>query len=352
MEDRHGGNIYDYGENTIAADFSASINPMGMPESARLALAACAEACEAYPDPECRELIKAISSIEGVPERNIVCGNGASQLISLAVRARKPRRALLTAPSFLEYERALLNEGASCASHTLSPDDGFTLTESYLEDLSDDIDMVFLCSPNNPTGQLVRPSLMEQIHDKCIKNGTLMVVDECFLELTGLDGQYTMRGRLSMGNLLIIKALTKTYAMPGLRAGYALCGSEKMADLLRSVQEPWSVSVPAQIAGAAALKEEGYIKRSAELIASEREYLIEALSSFPVRVIGASANFIFFYSEMPRLKERLLSEGILIRDCSSFKGLGPGYYRIAVRPRRENDLFIMALYRISGGIDG
>lgn len=342
----HGGDIYSARERFSGEilDFSANINPLGMPVSAVAAAKKAIEECEHYPDPLCRTLTSAISEKEGVFSSQVICGNGAADLIFRAVLALHPRRALLLAPSFAEYAQALAVVGCETSCHFLREQDGFSLTAEILPKLTAGIDLLFLCNPNNPTGEVIEPSLLEKILRRCREQDIFVVLDECFCDFLEEPEIYTQVGQLAQyPNLLILKAFTKIYAMAGLRLGYALCG-EKMGRAMEQCAQPWSVSIPAQAAGLAALEEKDYLIRTKELIRTQRKGLKEGIASLGWQVYGSKANFVFFRAPgQGNLKARLEEKGILIRGCGNYPGLDESYYRVAVRSPRENQMLLAAL---------
>ncbi|MBR6967582.1 MAG: aminotransferase class I/II-fold pyridoxal phosphate-dependent enzyme [Ruminococcus sp.] len=344
MIQQHGGNIYDHG---AIIDFSANINPLGMPEGVRRALLGGLDEIERYPDPYCRGLTESIAAYEEINAESIVCGNGADDLIFRIVHALRPRRALICAPAFGEYGRALSEAGCAVYEHILTEDNGFELTEDILGRLDEDMDICFLCTPNNPTGRLISPGLLRRIAEKCREKGIMLVCDECFLGFVRNGESFSLREHMN-GNCIILKAFTKLYAIPGLRLGYALCGDVGTAELIKRSGQFWSVSAPAQTAGRAALEDKGYVKRTVEYIGSQRGELLCGLASAGVKVFEGAANFLLIKSA-DGLAEKMLEEGILIRDCRSFSGLEKGFYRIAVRRREENRILLEALRRCLNG---
>lgn len=343
MKHIHGGNIYNYGK---IIDFSANLNPLGMPEKVKEAARNSISMAEHYPDPDCRELKKALMDKEGIPEENIICGNGAAELIFLLAAAKRPKRALLTAPSFAEYEQALKAAGCECSYYYLREQNGFSMKEDYLETLTMETDMVFLCNPNNPTGALCSRTFLERVLKKCREYGIFLVIDECFLDFLADKEKWTMKDRLSGGGFFLLKAFTKIYAMAGLRLGYGMTEDRELLKRMNELRQPWSVSVPAQEAGRAALLETEYVKQSVSYVEKERRWLEEKLSDYPFTVYEGRSNYLFFYAGRPDLKEALIPLGILIRDCSNYKGLKAGYYRIAVRTHEENEKLIKALNKL------
>lgn len=343
----HGGDVYSARQKMKQEplDFSANINPMGMPPGAVRAAADALQQCTQYPDPLCRELRAALAAYEGIPAEQIVCGNGAADLIFRIVAATHPRRALLLEPTFAEYEQALRSMDCSIAYFPLQESEGFVLPEAFLQQLTPEINLLFLCNPNNPTGRTVSPALLQEIWKRCEEAGILLVVDECFNEFLEHPEQNTLKDVLETGaNAVILKAFTKSFAMPGLRLGYGLCGNRDLAERIFSCGQPWGVSIPAQAAGVAALQEQGYLERMRRLIQTERRWLSENLARLGLCVFPSEANYILFRTETEiPLRERMEQRGVLIRACGNYRGLDDRYYRIAVRGHGENEHLIAAL---------
>lgn len=343
----HGGDVYSARQKMKQEplDFSANINPMGMPPGAVRAAADALQQCTQYPDPLCRELRAALAAYEGIPAEQIVCGNGAADLIFRIVAATHPQRALLLEPTFAEYEQALRAMDCSIAYFPLQESEGFVLPEAFLQQLTPEINLLFLCNPNNPTGRTVSPALLQEIWKRCEEAGILLVVDECFNEFLEHPEQNTLKDVLETGaNAVILKAFTKSFAMPGLRLGYGLCGNRDLAERIFSCGQPWGVSIPAQAAGVAALQEQGYLERMRRLIQTERRWLSENLARLGLCVFPSEANYILFRTETEiPLRERMEQRGVLIRACGNYRGLDDRYYRIAVRGHGENERLIAAL---------
>ncbi|WP_343253289.1 threonine-phosphate decarboxylase [Ligaoa zhengdingensis] len=342
----HGGDIYSAHERGLEAvlDFSANINPLGMPDGVREALASGLGSCEAYPDPLCRALTAALSQSLSQPAERILCGNGASDLIYRLVQALCPKTALVLAPCFEEYEQALSSVGCTVRRHLLREEEDFRLTERILGDLTEEIDLFFLCNPNNPTGQTVDQGLLRRILQHCRERGIVLALDECFNDFLDNPEAHTMRDSLAQNdNLILFYAFTKMYAIPGLRLGYCLCADRGLLERMYHCASPWNVSAPAQLAGIQALREEDYRRRTAALIRSERAFLREGLAKLGCTVYGSHANYLFFRLHVPHLRERLEPRGILLRDCGNFKGLSGEFCRIAVRGRTDNEALLAAM---------
>ena len=222
----HGGDVYRYPH---AIDFSSNCNPYGTPEGVKRAVAEAAELICHYPDVQCRKLREALAEEEEVPVSGIICGNGAADLIFGLALARKPRKALLLAPTFAEYAQALRSVGCEIAYCHLKEEQGFIPQESLPDRITEDVDMVFFCNPNNPTGVLTEVDFLRKLADKCAESHALFVVDECFLDFVREPGRHTMKPWLdAYDNLFLLKAFTKKYAMPGIRLGYGLCSNEEL----------------------------------------------------------------------------------------------------------------------------
>ena len=209
----HGGDWAGYRAEfgRDALDFSANVSPLGLPEGVARAITAALPTADRYPDPLCRELRAKLALHEGVPAEQILCGNGAADLIFRLVWAKKPRRALVTAPTFAEYATALESVGCTVERFFLREQEDFAVTDAFCAAIRPGVDMVFLCQPNNPTGQLTALPLVEQILHRCAACGTLLVVDECFLDFLPDHALHTAKGLLGEGNLVILKAFTKLY---------------------------------------------------------------------------------------------------------------------------------------------
>ena len=355
-------------------DFSASVNPLGAPASVIEAAKEALEEIDRYPDPYAEDLVKAIATYEGVPSDYIICGNGASEIIYSYCAAQRPKTTLEIAPAFSEYEEAVRVSGGEMLRYTCKASDlaegcDFVPSDDFFDCLSEvEPSTVFLCNPNNPTGKLYPKEFIEKVLRESRKLGACVFIDECFMDLS--EGMWSSKEFLKdYPNLFILKAFTKTFALPGLRLGYGLCSDENLLAKMSEITPPWNISSVAQAAGVAAVREAEHIKNAKELIGTEREFLTKELSTLGFKVSSSDANFILFYdsrathgaggTEQPNredggkgpadidLRTRLLEKGIAIRDCSNFPGLGRGWYRIAIRNHEDNQKLIDAL----GSID-
>lgn len=340
----HGGNVYHL-QGDIS-DFSVNLNPMGMPPCVIQAGQRAMAAQPRYPDPFCRVLTEAISARDGVSPDMVLCGNGASDLIDRLVRAAAPKTALISVPTFTEYEKQLELNNCKVIRHYEKEANAFGLNASILKEISPEVQMMFLCTPNNPTGQLVDAGLLHEILARCRKIGTLLVLDQCFLDLC--EGVSTdLTEELEGGGLVLLRALTKNYAMAPLRVGYCLCANQVLLTRMAELGQPWAVSVPAQEAGAAALLETpDWPKQFMDWLPRERTRLMEAVTQAGGQVFPSEANFFLFRWRNNTLCDQLIEHKILIRQCSDFIGLGPEFFRCSVQTPSENDRLICALKQI------
>lgn len=341
---KHGGDIY---RNQVDIDYSVNTNPLGPPERVLEVLRTQAGQIVHYPDMYCEQLRRKIAEYEQVSENEILCGNGAAELIYGAVQAVRPRRALLAVPSFAEYELALLTVGAKCDYYDCKEEMGFKIQEDFLERVTDEMDMVFLCNPGNPTGETIEKELLIQILDRCKKYQVMVILDECFIDFLQDQKEYEMTVyRKRYPNLLIVKAFTKIFCMPGLRLGYMIGTDQSVLQQIRKMLQPWNVSVLAQLCGIEALTEcENYLADTKKFLWKEKEKIIEKLCEKKFAVYGSKANYIFFRG-IEGLYEKALKERMLIRDCGNYRGLSDGYYRVAVRSQKENERLIAWLRKL------
>lgn len=347
----HGGNIYG---NEIEYDFSVNLNPLGPPKSVQDALVAALNHVEEYPDPEYRELRRGLANYWQLAEEQIVPGNGASELIPGIIRTLSPKTCMVTAPCYSGYETALNAAAPSCRIHRipLRAEDDFTLPENICQEIARvKPNLLILTNPNNPNGKRISANRLREIDDACRTAGTVLLVDECFLALSGGDEDSLIHCiRSEALPAVVLRAFTKTFAIPGVRLGYAVCSAPTAERIRRELPE-WNLSVFAQYAGRAVLEAaaggtSGYLAASVEMIAREREYLMAELESLGFRVFPSDANYILFQSRDRELHQKLLDKGILIRDCRDYHGLTAGFYRTAVRTHWENTALLQCLRNI------
>lgn len=340
----HGGNVYGYNKKLI--DFSSNISPLGLQPELKKAIEESIPDVVRYPDPDCRALREAVAKRENVLPSQVICGSGAADIIFQSVLAERPKRALLAAPCFSEYEQALKAFGTDIVFYQMKEENGWRLLDDYLDYIVPETGMLFLCNPNNPTGITINDNLLDMILERAYKSGVRVVLDECFCDFLDCPEKHSKYRYLSKyPNMMILKSFTKMYSLPGLRIGYGLCSDSGFIKRIESVRQPWSVSGPAQAAGIAAAGMAGIPAKTRAAVSKERDFLCRALRSLNIKYTKPEANYVFFHSRCG-LKEWLLTYGFLIRDCSNYTGLDTGYYRIAVRKHDENAVFVRALKKI------
>lgn len=335
----HGGERYG---RQVALDFSVNTNPLGVPPSVRAAVQEAAWRLDEYPDPSCRAITGALAERENVLPEWILWGNGAAELIYAYCAALRPVRALEAVPTFSEYAAALLPCGGQIEPYFLRRENDFALTSDFLTVLErTECKVVFLCNPNNPTGRLIDPALLSDIATICHRREMRLFVDECFLDFT--EGVSLKHLLAAFPGLFLLRAFTKSYALSGLRLGYCFTSDTALLEKMAQQCQPWNVSLPAQVAGLAAIQSEGVLEQTRHLIEAQRPQLQSALEAQRLYVCPSAANFLLFQAPAD-LGSGLLHRGILIRDCSNYAGLSPGWFRVAVRQAEENQQLITAVH--------
>lgn len=343
MEYTHGGDIYTY---KGMLDFSANINPLGPSYEVMEAVKDAAGQIGVYPDSRCRKLISSLEGTLGISGEMIIPGNGAADILFTLMLAEHPKKAVVTVPSFQEYEKALKACGCQVIYHYLKEEEDFALTENYLENLREDVDMIFLCSPDNPSGQVIDTSLLKEIAKRCQKYKIRMVLDQCFCEFMEKQEDVLETGVvLHNPYIFLLRAFTKMHAVPGLRLGYGICSDRGLMERLESARQPWSVSVTAQAAGIAALNQPERVEETRNYVKARKREMERELKKMGICYFPSKANYILLKSRFA-LFELLKEKQILIRDCSNYKGLAEGYYRIAVKKKEENQKLLKALGEI------
>ncbi|MEA4972812.1 MAG: histidinol-phosphate transaminase [Candidatus Metalachnospira sp.] len=343
MKYSHGGEKYD---KKIDIDFSANVNPFGMPQSVIDVLMDKNNIGEFtdYPDFNCTCLRKAIAQKKNVNMDNILCGNGASDLIYRICFALKPKKVLLASPCFSEYEKAVNASGGEVCIYDTKEENGFKIQHDFIGVLEyEKPDMIFLCTPSNPVGVLTESSILLKTAAWSEKNNCHFFIDECFNSFVSVQERFSMVP-ISIKNrhVHVLDAFTKIYGMAGLRLGFLVSSNSQLLEKASQCGGCWNVSAPAQLAGTEALMCDDYVEKTREYIFNEKELLKKSLSECGYKVYDGSANYILFKS-IPELYEYMLDRHILIRQCGNYRGLGNEYYRIAVRKRDENERLISEL---------
>lgn len=345
----HGG-IYSVDPKLVKVDCSSSVNPLGAPGRAvRVIERGAGSLSPVYPDPECRELKKAISRHAGVHASQLAVGNGAVEIIYWFARLYAKKRVVVPAPTFCEYELAAQKAGADV---TFVPLADFKLDAGAAIEGAKGADAVFLCNPNNPTGLLSTQAARKVIEG--VDNSTKILLDECFIELVDRpDANTLIRMADEFDNLVILRSLTKSFGMAGLRVGYSV-SSPKIAQELSSQKVPWNVNGLAQAAGVTALGDKAHLQKARKTVKKEKAFLRERIGRLESLVpLQSDANYFLVKlknGDSTAFRDRLLKKtGILVRDCSTFTGMGSQYIRIAVKTHKENALVASALEAMENG---
>ncbi|MHA6484271.1 threonine-phosphate decarboxylase CobD [Paenibacillus sp. strain BS8-2] len=328
-------------------DFSSNMNPLGPPKVVRDVLTQYADNIHHYPDPASRALRTKLAERHGIPESSILVGNGAAELIDLAVRAISPPVTALAMPCFDEYGDAVRKIGGSIYPMPLHAEDGFVLAEETIRDAIEHsgASLFVLGTPNNPTGRLVDPSLIRLLLD----SGVTVVLDEAFLDFSHEEETLSLVSEAAnRDRFIVIRSMTKFYSVPGIRLGYAVGRASTIAALKR-LQVPWSVNSLAQQIGEAVLPDKTFETATRTWLVTERDWLMTELMSIGFGVTPSAANYLLL--RLPehtslsasQLQLEMGRRGVLIRDASRFQGLDHRYIRVAIKLKQQNLKLLQAL---------
>lgn len=351
----HGGNItgaaqkYNLSEHEII-DFSASINPLGPSPMVYKVLSEGLRRIRHYPEPYGGKLPAILSEYLGIESENLLLGNGSAEIIYTLPLALNIKKALVLAPTFSLYAKAIEANGGMVTYEFRSLEDRKVFFQEPEKRLAG-FDALFLCNPNNPTGQLISTRELLPLLEASESSDTLMIIDEAFIDFVEDKDNYSvLRLTDKYKNLIVLYSMTKFFGFPGLRLGAAIA-SLNLIGKIKPLIDPWSVNALALTAGAAAVEDKNHIDATLEVIKKEREFLFSALSKIPgFKPYPPSANFLLVDISKTGttswdLADKMAKKGILIRDCSNFLGLNHRYIRLAVRNRDDNNLLIDALYK-------
>lgn len=344
----HGGNIYQASQETTIPlekilDFSASINPLGVPESVITEIKRCLHLLINYPEPSADQLVSRLAERLGLSPSSIICGNGSTELIYLISRALSPKKVLIPAPTFSEYERActILKQGVNILRYRLSADQQFDLDPYTFSQAMAGCDLAFLCQPNNPTGRLLEKAKILMLAEAARQHSCYLVVDEAFIDFSPLES--VIHKVAQNPYLIVLRSMTKFYALAGLRLGYGVF-HESLIKAVNRYKEPWTVNFLAQRAGLVALDDVAYQERAFQVMQAEKRFMETAYQNLGITYFSSAANY--YLLRMPKAKEVLAGlkqKGILVRDGSNFSGLDHTYLRVAVKSRQDNLILIKEL---------
>lgn len=335
--------------------FSANVNPLGVSFRLRETLASHIDAITTYPDREYTSLRKCIAGYVHSNAEHIVVGNGSTELISLFIQIAHPEKALIVGPTYSEYEREVAIGGGHSHYFSLTEDEAeFRLdTSSLIKELSQNVDLFILCNPNNPTSSLIQQEQMRDILDYCKGRNITVLVDETYVEFTEEPDKATAIPLTEhYDNLIILRGISKFYAAPGLRLGYAICSNRHLLEKINQRKNPWTINSLAAIAGEIMFTDKEYISQTRNLISGERERVCQILNESPdFNVFHAHANFAL----VKILNKDLTSDFIfdiairqhfMIRDCSTFPFLNDKYFRFCFMLPEQNDALLKVLLEI------
>lgn len=355
MNKTHGGNIWKIAkENGLRPediiDFSASINPFGPSPRAMDAIKSAATLLGHYPEPQADSMKSELAFFHKLPEENILAGNGSTQFIYLIPQVLKPKAALLIEPAFSEYRNSLIANHCTVDEIVLREEDDFCLDRDRLFDaLKKGYDILYMGNPANPTGVATDKKTVIDIAAECKKYGTALVVDEAFIDF--VEEESVKAETALMDNLIVLRSMTKFFAMPGLRLGYIIA-HKNIIKQFEKFMPPWSVNTLALIAGIESLKDKEYINRTRGWLRQENDsFLKEVKEKSFLKVYPTKTNFLLMKILLEdvtanALREELLKEGVIIRDCSTFVGLGSNFFRVAIRNEKENQYLICCINKM------
>ncbi|MCL2896822.1 threonine-phosphate decarboxylase CobD [Brenneria tiliae] len=350
----HGGNVLEMALKTgldagEIIDFSANINPLGMPDTLKAAIVSQLERAERYPDVAYRALHAALARAHGCAADNIIAGNGATELIYAVVQYLRPRRALLLTPGFAEYRRALQRVGCEIDDYAMDEADGFQPDARLLSALDNvRYDCLFIATPNNPTGLMPDAGLLQAVAERCRLRRTALIIDEAFIDFLPREAGFIPQ-LSAFPHLYILRSLTKFFAIPGLRLGYLASGDRAAVAAMKQSREPWTINAFAALAGETVLDDAPYIAATRRWLAQQQAWLYRELAAMPeLQVWRPTANYIFLrcLRAQTDLQQALLEQRILIRSCANYPGLTADHYRVAVKSAADNRRLVAALRRI------
>ena len=357
----HGGNIYRVSQETgVPADelmdFSASINPLGVPDRVKEVIKAELDNLVHYPDPDASELRQVIARHHNIDLESIICGNGSTELIYLVPAAIKPEKVLIPSPTFSEYAKAcrlscnnellpadLKNKSTTrgLRNYELKEKNSFRIIAEEFIEAMQGCDMAFLCNPNNPTGDLLSKEEVLGIAEAARKLKCILVVDEAFIDFCPAD---SVIGHVHANPyLIVLRSMTKFYAITGLRAGYGVFHPAIIKRIME-FKEPWTMNTLAQKSAIAAIDDRDYAERTMDVIRNEKEFIENGLRDIGIEFLSSAVNFYLLRTGYAgEICQRMKDKGIILRECSNFRGLGDSYIRVAVRSRKENEALLGGL---------
>lgn len=331
--------------------FSANVNPLGISFLLRESLSSHIDAIATYPDREYTSLRKAIAAYVNNEPDNIIVGNGSTELISLIIQIYAPKKALIIGPTYSEYEREIGLLGGRSHYCSLNEELDFKLDlDGLFKELSSNVDLLVLCNPNNPTSTHITRKDMRKILDVCKQKDIFVMVDETYVEFADSMEEITSVPLTNYyNNIVILRGISKFFAAPGLRLGYAVCGNADLIKEINQKKNPWTINSLAAIAGEIMFQDEEYIQKTKNLIQKERRRICSILKKCPgIKIYEPSANFILVKIRKENVTsgaifDKAVRKGLMIRDCSTFPFLDNRYIRFCFMMPDKNDALLEVL---------
>lgn len=324
--------------------FGANVNPLGISPMLRENLAAHIDAITSYPDREYTDLRTAISIYTGAPLESIMVGNGSTELIGLFIQIEQPKKALIISPTYSEYEREIKLSGGTCLYHYLKEASAFQIDiDALLGDITDEIDLLIICNPNNPTSTIIPRDAMDRILSHCRKTNTFVLIDETYIEFApDMEEVTAIPLTKTYPNMVILRGISKFFAAPGLRLGYSICQNKELYARMKEIKNPWTINSLAGVAGEIMFSDHSYIMESKQFTNTEREFCKKALDHMKnVRYYDSYGNFILVKILKPGVSSydlfvHCIKKGLMIRDCSDFAGLDETFVRFCFMSHEKN----------------
>ncbi|WP_138160408.1 pyridoxal phosphate-dependent aminotransferase [Peptoniphilus catoniae] len=345
MKNKHGANIFeisrDYGlALKDIADFSSNINPMGASPKAKLKVKDNIDLVSAYPDTDYIDLKNAISNYSGARKEDILLFTGTTEGLIEYIRLINPKNSLVFAPSYSEYEHELKKIKSTIHYYYLKEEEGFRVDVNRLiKQIKDNkIDLLVFSNPSNPTGTALEKNDIEKILKQ---TDTHLLVDETYVEFTDTKKFSSVELTKTYPNLFTLRGTSKFFAMPGIRLGYGIISSEPIKSSIETNEMLWNINIFADLMGQASFADRDFIKSVEDFVSAERSFIKKELDKIDeIKSYDFYGNFILSKilneSTAKELRNSLLPYGLVIRDCSNFKGLGEKYFRFCILDKKSN----------------
>lgn len=345
--------VYKISKDFIT-NYSSNVSPYGVPEVVIKELQDNISVISTYPDRNYTELREAISRYTGCDADCVKVGNGATELISKAIDYIAPKKAIVLQPCYSEYIRTIKNNGGTSVSFYLQENRNFEIDidRLYLS-LQDDIDMLILCNPNNPTSTVIENNQLKTIVKTCYENNVILLVDETYIEFTDNPEELSaIRFCEEYDNIIVIRSTSKFFASPGLRLGYMITSNSEINYKFDDKSDPWSIGSLTELAGRVMFRDAEFISTVRKKMAAERRRVCKRLETIDgIKVIEPKANFVLLKILRPdissnRVFEECIKQGMMIRNCASFQFMGTRYFRFCFLTSEENDRLIDKIIEI------